>query len=149
VQFAFAAFIDKFDSDCDSPPLAWLTLVAKREAWAKGKREHLDRRAGQEAERGEEGPGVVIDTIPSRASGLEQLVEQVDEARELLGRLKPAERRTVSLIADGYSYREVGEVTGLQTSKAGSFLRRKESCAWCEWYTSSGSRATANTFLRR
>ena len=70
VQFAFAAFLDKFDPDSGAPPLAWLTLVAKREAWAKGRREHLDRRAGQEAERGEEGPGTVIDALPSRASQL-------------------------------------------------------------------------------
>jgi DNA-directed RNA polymerase specialized sigma24 family protein len=49
VQFAFAAFLDKFDLDSGCPPLAWLTTVSKREAWAKGKREHLGRRAGQEA----------------------------------------------------------------------------------------------------
>lgn len=34
------------------------------------------------------------------------------EAREHLARLKPAERRALSLIAAGYSYREVGEITG-------------------------------------
>lgn len=117
VQFAFAAFVEEFDLDSGAPPLAWLTLVAKREAWAKGKREHLDRRAGQEAERGEEGPGALIDALPSRTSGPEQLVAQVDEARTKLAALKPAERRTLSLIAAGYSYQEVGQITGWSYTK--------------------------------
>ncbi len=117
VQFAFAAFLDKFDADSGAPPLAWLTLVAKREAWAKGRREHLDRRAGQEAGRGEEGPGAVIDALPSRASGPEQLVQQVDDARGRLSALKPAERRVIGLIAAGYSYREVGQITGFSYTK--------------------------------
>jgi DNA-directed RNA polymerase specialized sigma24 family protein len=110
VQFAFSAFLDKFDPDCEAPPLAWLTTTVKRAAWAIYRSHHLDRRAGQEAEAGGTGPGVVVDAIPSRASGPEQLVAQVDEARAKLASLKPAERRALSLLATGYSYAEIGEL---------------------------------------
>jgi DNA-directed RNA polymerase specialized sigma24 family protein len=74
LQEAFASFVRAFDPDGEAPPLAWLTLTLKRRCWALYRLRHLDRSVGQEAERGREGPGAVIDRVPSRASGPEQLV---------------------------------------------------------------------------
>jgi len=114
---AFASFIRAFDPDGGAPALAWLTLTLKRECWARYRRLHLDRSAGQEAERGGEGPGALIDSIPSRAGDPAQLVAGIDEARVKLAALKPAERRTLGLIAAGYSYKEVGAITGWTHTK--------------------------------
>lgn len=104
---AFASFIEHFDLSGEAPPLAWLTLTLKRRCWALYRHQHLDRRVGQEAEPGGEGPGAVIDALPSRTSGPEQLVAQVDEARAKLAALKPQELRALTLLATGYSYREI------------------------------------------
>ncbi len=110
VNEAFASFIRAFDPDGEAPALAWVTLATKRNCWAAYRRQHLDRSVGQEAEAGEEGPGAVIEAIPSRASGPERLVSQVDEARAKLAALEPQELRALSLLAAGYSYAEIGEM---------------------------------------
>jgi DNA-directed RNA polymerase specialized sigma24 family protein len=89
----------------------------KRECWRRYRDQHLDRSAGQEAERGGEGPGAALDAIPSRASGPAQLLAQVDEARAKLAALKPAERRALGLIAAGYSYKEIGALSGWTYTK--------------------------------
>ncbi len=120
VGFAFLAFIEKYDPDCGSPPLAWLTLVANRRAWALYRLQHLDRRVGQEAAAGSEQPGFSVAAIPSGMAGPEEAVERAEnvaEARRRLAQLKPAERRTLGLIAAGYSYREVGEITQFSYTK--------------------------------
>ena len=117
VNEAFASFIRAFDPDGDAPPLAWLILTMKRDCWDRYRRLHLDRGAGQEADRAGGESGSYIDSIPSRAGTTEQQVVEVDEARTQLAALKSAERRTLSLIAAGYTYAEVGEITGFSFTK--------------------------------
>jgi RNA polymerase sigma factor (sigma-70 family) len=117
VQFAFLAFIEHFDPNGESPPLAWLTLVAKRECWARYRRLHLDRNVGQEAARSSGEPGASVESIQSHSSGPAELVQRVEGARANLAGLKPAERRALGLIAAGYSYAEVGEITGWSYTK--------------------------------
>jgi RNA polymerase sigma factor (sigma-70 family) len=43
--------------------------------------------------------------------------EEVARAREALQALKPAELRALSLLAEGYSYAEIGELTGFSRTK--------------------------------
>jgi RNA polymerase sigma factor (sigma-70 family) len=117
VNEAFASFIRAFDPDGGAPPLAWLTLTLKRECWAKSRRQHLDRNSGQKVAMNPEGRSFSVESIPSGAADPAQLVERVQEARTELAQLKPAERRAISLIAAGYSYREVGEITGWSHTK--------------------------------
>jgi RNA polymerase sigma factor (sigma-70 family) len=117
VQFAFIALLEHFDPDDGAPPLAWLTLTLKRECWARYRSQHLDRSAGQEAGQADGELGAVIESIPARATGPEQLVARVEEARLKLAALKPAERRVIGLIAAGFSYKEVGEITGWTYTK--------------------------------
>jgi DNA-directed RNA polymerase specialized sigma24 family protein len=42
---------------------------------------------------------------------LAQRIDHVRETAAAMARLKPAERRALSLIGLGYSYREIGEIT--------------------------------------
>lgn len=114
VQFAFLAFLSHFDPDGDAPPLPWLTLTLKRECWAKYSREHWDRRAGQETMADCDDRGCSLEAIASSAASPDETIERAEcmlEARRRLVQLKPAERRALSLIAAGFSYREVCEIT--------------------------------------
>ena len=101
---AFASFIRAYDPDSEAPPLAWLTTAAKRNCWAAYRAQRLDRSAGQETATDSEDRGFSAESILSGDTGPEQLLERVQEARAKLAALKPAERRTLSLIAAGYSY---------------------------------------------
>jgi RNA polymerase sigma factor (sigma-70 family) len=117
VQEAFASFIRAFDPCGGAPPLAWLTLTLKRECWARRRGERLDRSAGQEAcpDSGEQ--GFELESIPSGVAGTAERVEFMQDARERLAQLKAAERRALVLIAAGYSYSEVGEISGWSYTK--------------------------------
>ena len=120
VQQAFLAFLAKFDPDSEAPPLAWGTLTLKRECWAKRARAHLDFRVGQAAAPGSDPPAFSPELIPSRSAGPEEMIERAEhlvEAREQLAGLKPAERRALSLIAAGFSYREVSDITDWSHTK--------------------------------
>jgi RNA polymerase sigma factor (sigma-70 family) len=102
LQFAFLAFLEHFDPDGEAPPLAWLTLVAKRECWARYNRRRRDRSANREV-----AAGALVNSIPSRAARPEQLVAEVDEARTKLATLKPQELRALTLLGAGYTYEEI------------------------------------------
>jgi RNA polymerase sigma factor (sigma-70 family) len=113
VNDAFAAFIDKFDPDCGAPPLAWLTTTVKRAAWAAYRRQHLDRRLGQETASDSAGSGFSVANLPAKTAGPEETTERAEyvlEARAKLAALKPQELRALSLLAAGYSYAEIGEM---------------------------------------
>ncbi len=117
VSEGFASFIRAFDPAGEAPPLAWLMLTIKRGCWDRYRRQHLERSAGQQTGRAQGESGTDIDSIPSPASATEQLVAEVDEVRTQLATLKAAERRTLSLLAAGYSYVEAGEITGFSLTK--------------------------------
>lgn len=117
VSEAFASFIRAYDPDSGAPPLAWLTTTAKRNCWAAYRAQRLDRGAGQETATDSEDRGFSAESIPAGDIGPEHLLERVQEARAKLAELKPAERRTLSLIAAGYSYAEVGQITGFSFTK--------------------------------
>jgi RNA polymerase sigma factor (sigma-70 family) len=117
VNDAFASFIRAFNPDSEAPPLAWLTLTLKRECWGKRRRRSLDRSADCEAVPDAGEAGCYLSRVPTRATETEQRVADFDEARVALAGLKPAERRAIGLIAAGYSYVEVGEITGWTQTK--------------------------------
>jgi RNA polymerase sigma factor (sigma-70 family) len=120
VNDAFAAFIDKFDPASGSPPLGWLTLTLQRHCWAINRSRRLDRRAGHwfHPESGE--PRFSVTSLPAPTAGPEESTERTEsvlEARAKLAALKPAERRVLVLIAAGYTYREIGQITGFTYTK--------------------------------
>ena len=58
--------------------------------------------------------------IPARADGPPERAERqetVARSREALQTLKPQELRALSLLAEGYSYKEIGEITGFSQTK--------------------------------
>ena len=121
LQEALIAFVRRFNPDGEAPALAWLTLTLKRECWQRCRGEHLERRAGQEADDGE-GKGICsrLAQLPDPGRSPQEaveLAELVSEVRGRLSRLKPNERRALSLLALGYSYKEIGEITGWTRTK--------------------------------
>jgi RNA polymerase sigma factor (sigma-70 family) len=120
LQEAIIAFIRAYDPERGAHPLAWLTLVLKRQCWERTRRERLGLRAGQEVGSTEDGPGPLLELIPDPARGpaaQAELREEVAQARESIARLKLQERRALSLLAFGYSYQEIMEITGWTYTK--------------------------------
>lgn len=107
----FILFIDHFRPGSGAPPLAWLTLTLKRRCWALAKRGRRSRPGGLSLQ--------LEQTVDPRRSPEEQVeaCEAVRESALKLARLKPAERRALSLLGLGYSYREICEVTGWTYTK--------------------------------
>ncbi|MEZ4588707.1 MAG: sigma factor [Gemmatimonadales bacterium] len=119
LQDACLAFVRFYEGD-EAGAIRWLTLVAKRCAWAIGRRE---RRRGSSLH--------VATVEPSEASGqaivpadhrdgtaeLVERAEALERRIELLGRLKADERTTLILIGLGVSYAEIGELRGWTHTK--------------------------------
>ncbi len=116
LQDAFILFLDRFDPASEAPPLAWLTLTLKRRCWALYR---LQRRGWQQRS---ESDGECSDAeLPGGSSrhpdDLLDLAEEVASTRSRLAELKRDERRALSLIALGYSYHEIGQITGFSYTK--------------------------------
>jgi hypothetical protein len=83
--------------------------------------------------------------IPSQGAGPEERFERreaIARSREALKTLKPAELKALTLLAEGYSYVEIGEMTGFSQTKVNlclaegrerfrAFLTRSESGGRC------------------
>jgi RNA polymerase sigma factor (sigma-70 family) len=99
--------------------LGWSKTVVKHEALAiRRNRERLLGTVAPRDREGEERDPVAL--IPSGEDGpAEQLErrEEVARSREALRALKPAELRALTLRAEGYSYVEIGEITGFSPTK--------------------------------
>ena len=81
LQEAFIAFLRAYDPERGAHPLAWLTLVLKRECWQKSRSEHLDRRAGQEAELTEGEIGCALELIPDPGRSPHEVAELARRSR--------------------------------------------------------------------
>ncbi len=101
----------------------WTQTVVKHEALA----------LRRERERILAGPAAVAQPsgedwtamIPSGGAGPAEQVERretVARSREALQRLKPAELRALTLLAEGYSYKEIGAITGYSATKVNRAL---------------------------
>lgn len=117
---AFILFIDHFDPTGEAPPLPWLTLTLKRRCWAiYGQRRRQARPGGRR-------PVSALRGHPDgRGRAPEELFEVAAEAAKLrrgLDRLKPDERRALGLLALGYTYREICELTGWSHTKVNRCL---------------------------
>jgi DNA-directed RNA polymerase specialized sigma24 family protein len=116
VQEAFVAFIESYDPAGGAPPLAWLTLVAKRKCWRSGgarRREVGELLPGAEAEAGR---------LAGSAPEVEGRVVDLEEARARLRGLKPDERSAIGLAAAGYSYGEIAGRRGWTKTKVNRCL---------------------------
>jgi RNA polymerase sigma factor (sigma-70 family) len=103
--------------------IRWTQTVTKHEALAV--------RQGREKLLGSRRPGRYgaapdpVAQIPSTAEGPDEQAERNEataRSREALRSLKPAELRALSLLAEGYSYAEIGELTGFSQTKINRVL---------------------------
>ncbi len=149
--------------------IRWTQTVTRHEALAV--RESRERLLGFHSSR--EGAPDPLASIPAEGGGPGEQAERreaVARTREALQALKPAELRALSLLASGYSYAEIGEITGfsrtkinrvlaegrnrfralLSSSEDGSRCRelRPLLSAFCDGEASPGDAATVREHLR-
>src|SRR4051812_19488247 len=94
----------------------WTQTVVKHEALAV--RRERERVLAGPAAAAEDGDWVSL--LPSAADGPPERAERreaVGRSREALQALKPHELRALTLLAEGYSYVEIGEITGYSRTK--------------------------------
>ncbi len=101
--------------------IRWTQTVTKHEALAV--RQSREKLLGyQRVREGAEDPMALI---PATSDGPDEQVERredVARSREALQALKPAELRALGLLAEGYSYVEIGERTGWSQTKINRLL---------------------------
>jgi RNA polymerase sigma factor (sigma-70 family) len=101
--------------------IRWTQTVTKHEALAV--RQAREKLLGyQRAREGAEDPMALI---PAGGDGPDEQVERREDiarSREALQALKPAELRALGLLAEGYSYLEIGEQTGWSRTKINRLL---------------------------
>jgi len=104
--------------------IRWTQTVTKHEALAV--RRGRERLLGKRPLTGADGAPIdPLTLVPSPADGPGEQVERREEiarSREALHRLKPAELRALSLLAEGYSYAEIGEITDFSHTKINRLL---------------------------
>ena len=100
--------------------IRWMQTVTKHEALAI--RRSRERQLGSPGPPAgsEEGTVDWVALIPAASHGPAERVERREEmarSREALTTLKPAELRALTLLAEGYSYAEISELTGYSHTK--------------------------------
>jgi RNA polymerase sigma factor (sigma-70 family) len=123
----------------------WMQTVTKHEALAiRRSRERQMGTPGPAPRAGEEAPDWMA-LIPSQGAGPAERFERreaIARSREALKTLKPAELKALTLLAEGYSYVEIGEMTGYSQTKVNrclaegrerfrAFLSRSEAGGHC------------------
>lgn len=118
LQRGLEILLRKAPSDDRRELIRWTQTVVRHEALAI-RRERERILAGPAAARpGEEEDWVAL--IPAPADGPPERAERseaIARSREALRSLKPQELRALTLLAEGYSYREIGEITGFSPTK--------------------------------
>ncbi len=119
LQRALEILLRKAPSDDPRELIRWTQTVVKHEALAV-RRERERILAGPAAARPDPDAEDWVALIPSGADGPPERAERreaVSRSREALQSLKPQELRALTLLAEGYSYREIGEITGYSATK--------------------------------
>lgn len=104
--------------------IRWTQTVTRHEALAV--RRGRERLLGKQPLAGADGTPIdPLTLIPSPGDGPGEQVERREEiarSREALRMLKPAELRALTLLAEGYSYAEIGDITGFSHTKINRLL---------------------------
>lgn len=111
-QHAWTVLLRRPDIDLDERGLAWMTLIAAREAW-RTTAATAEPTAGRYSRSGAR--DVLSEHGGAPGPSLEDRIidrEHHRERRGDLAALKPAERQALGLHAAGYSYNEIAELTG-------------------------------------
>ncbi len=101
--------------------IRWTQTVVRHEALAV--RQSRERLLGRPPVA--EGAPDPVTLLPARVDGPDEQAERREEVargREALRALKPAELRALTLLAEGYSYAEIGSLTGFSPTKVNRLL---------------------------
>jgi len=119
LQRALEILLTKAPTDDPRELIRWTHTVVKHEALAvRHDRERI--LSGPAAVAAEPGREDWVALIPTEADGPPERAERheaIARTREALQALKPQELRALSLLAEGYSYVEIGEITGFSHTK--------------------------------
>lgn len=119
LQRSLEILLRKGPSDDPRHLIKWMQTVVRREAMAV-RRERERVLAGPAALKPEPGMEDWVSLLPAESDGPPERAEReeaVARSREALRALKPHELRALSLLAHGYSYVEIGEITGFSATK--------------------------------
>jgi RNA polymerase sigma factor (sigma-70 family) len=103
--------------------IRWTQTVTKHEALAV--RQGREKLLGGRPPGGYGAAADPVAQIPAAGEGPDEQAERreaIARSREALRSLKPAELRALSLLAEGYSYTEIGELTGFSQTKINRVL---------------------------
>lgn len=124
LQRSLEILLRKAPSDDPRELIKWMQTVVKREAMAvRGERERV--LAGPAALEPEPGMDDWVALLPALGEGPPERAERreaIARSREALQALKPHELRALTLLAQGYSYVEIGEITGFSQTKVNKSL---------------------------
>lgn len=120
LQRALELVLTKAPTDDPQELIRWAQTVTKHEALAirRGRERVLSPRSGHSEDDW-------VASIPARTAGPAERAEQREtlaRTREALKALKPAELRALGLLAEGYSYLEIGRITGFSQTKVNRAL---------------------------
>ncbi|HET7574420.1 MAG TPA: sigma-70 family RNA polymerase sigma factor [Solirubrobacterales bacterium] len=124
LQRGLEIVLRKAPTDDPRELIRWTQTVVKHEALAV-RRERERILAGPAAAPPQEGAEDWVALLPSAAAGPAEQAERqeaVARSREALQALKPQELRALTLLAEGYSYAEIGEMTGYSRTKVNRCL---------------------------
>jgi len=119
LQRSLEILLRKAPSDDPRELIKWLQTVVRHEALAI-RRDRERTLAGPAAYEPEPGMEDWVALLPTPADGPAEQAERreaVARSREALQALKPQELRALTLLAEGYSYVEIGEITGFSQTK--------------------------------
>jgi RNA polymerase sigma factor (sigma-70 family) len=121
LQRALEILLRKAPSTDPRELVRWTQTVVKHEALAV--RQERERTLTSPVPPGEKSDWVAL--LPSNGAGPAERVERreaVARSREALQALKPHELRALTLLAEGYSYAEIGEITSWSKTKINRLL---------------------------
>jgi RNA polymerase sigma factor (sigma-70 family) len=119
LQRALEILLRKAPSEDPRELIRWTQTVVRHEALSV-RRERERILSGPAASPPEPGREDWTALIPSESAGPAERAERAEtvaRSREALRSLKPQELRALSLLAEGYSYAEIGELTGFSQTK--------------------------------
>jgi DNA-directed RNA polymerase specialized sigma24 family protein len=106
LQDAFAIFLDSYDPIGGAEPVAWITLTLKRRCWAITTAARHRRHPADVTELSQTDQDPTERTNPS-TEHVAEVREEAEQIGLLLRLLKPDQREALTLLALGYSYREI------------------------------------------
>jgi RNA polymerase sigma factor (sigma-70 family) len=119
LQRGLEILLKKAPSEDPRELIRWTQTVVKHEALAV-RRERERILSGPAAVTPEPGKEDWVALLPARGDGPAEQAERreaIARSREALQALKPQELRALTLLAEGYSYQEIGEMTGYSRTK--------------------------------